>query len=434
MVKKKILVITIISFLLSLASLGESANKRLAFINANIFTPDKVIKGTMIIEKKRIAYLSSDIPSLDGMEVIDIKGKNIYPAIFDLASNLGIVEIPTVRGSVDNKEVGLINLSLKSFISFHADAPHVKVTKAGGVLYVNVAVRGELFGGKADLLKLDGWNWEDMLVKDSTGVFLTFPSVVQRGYRYYFTKKEKKKDLEKRRENHLKRIEKVFFLGSKPPEDTIQLASNDALETANKILSGKIPIWLEVYHPEDIEYAIDWMQRTLNKYPDIKFVLVTSVGIASFVGDVQQLGIPVVLTGVHKLPYLDSDAYDLAFRLPKILYNKGILFAISSGFDYSNVRNVPFGAATAVAYGLPKEVALSSITSAAAKIVGVDESLGSLEPGKLASFIVVDGDIFNTSSKIVDAWLEGKKLDISDNLHYKLYKRYLQRIEEDENR
>src|SRR5262249_17914942 len=83
------------------------------------------------------------------------------------------------------------------------------------------------------------------------------------------------------------------------------------------------------------------------------------------------------------LPQRQWDAYDSTYSAAAVLNKAGVRFAISdNGRDASNARNLPFHAGAAVAFGLPHDVGLRSVTLSAAEILGVADRLGSLDPGK----------------------------------------------------
>jgi imidazolonepropionase-like amidohydrolase len=87
-------------------------------------------------------------------------------------------------------------------------------------------------------------------------------------------------------------------------------------------------------------------------------------------------------------------------------------------------RNIPFLAGTAAAYGLTKEEALASITLNAAKILGVENKIGSLEEGKDATLFISSGDALDMKTNNVEwAFIRGKKLDLN-NEQKALYEKY----------
>ena len=102
-----------------------------------------------------------------------------------------------------------------------------------------------------------------------------------------------------------------------------------------------------------------------------------------------------------------------------MLFNDG-------GDDPSNARHLPHDAATAVAFGFPREKAVAAMTLEPAKLLGVGDRLGSLEAGKDATFILTDGDVLDLRSRVVGAYLDGRALDLTDK-QKRLYEKYRNR-------
>ena len=107
----------------------------------------------------------------------------------------------------------------------------------------------------------------------------------------------------------------------------------------------------------------------------------------------------------------DSD-YDEIFTLPARLEAAGVRWCMSSGNRASNVRNLPYTAALAVAYGLDKDVALRAITLRTAQMLGVGDVLGSIETGKSATLILTDGNPLEMATHVERAWIDGREIDL----------------------
>jgi imidazolonepropionase-like amidohydrolase len=88
-----------------------------------------------------------------------------------------------------------------------------------------------------------------------------------------------------------------------------------------------------------------------------------------------------------------------------------VRFCISDGggpFTAPNARNLPYHASMAAAFGLPKEEALKAVTIYAAQVLGVDDKLGSLEPGKIADVIVTNGDPLEIATTVEQVYIAGR--------------------------
>ena len=127
--------------------------------------------------------------------------------------------------------------------------------------------------------------------------------------------------------------------------------------------------------------------------------------------------VPVIIPAVYRLPARRSDPYDAAYTLPARLRKAGIRFCIAGvdRFSASNLRNLPYHAATAVAYGLPHDEAMKAMTLYPAQILGVDDRVGSLAPGKDATLILTDGDPLETTTQVHAAFIQGRRVDLIES-------------------
>jgi len=134
---------------------------------------------------------------------------------------------------------------------------------------------------------------------------------------------------------------------------------------------------------------------------------------------------PVILGRVLALPDEEDSPYDESFTLPAEAYKAGVKFAFGT-FTNEFVRNIPFQAATAVAFGLPHEEALKAVTINAAEIWGVSDKLGSVEKGKVADLLVTDGDPLEVRTLIKHLFINGKEVALG-NKQTRLYEKYMSR-------
>ena len=138
-------------------------------------------------------------------------------------------------------------------------------------------------------------------------------------------------------------------------------------------------------------------------------------------------GIPVVVGPVWSVPRDDYDPYDAAFANAAVLHRAGVPIAIMTS-DSENERNLPFHAATAVAYGLPLEEAVHAVTYSAAKILGVEAELGSLAVGKRADVVVTRGHLLEITTPVERLFIDGVEVDPRANRQTELYERYRARL------
>ncbi|MCP3691316.1 MAG: amidohydrolase family protein, partial [Planctomycetaceae bacterium] len=125
------------------------------------------------------------------------------------------------------------------------------------------------------------------------------------------------------------------------------------------------------------------------------------------------------------------DFYDDAYTLPERLRQQGIKFCISSfgRFGAANVRNLPYHAAVAAAFGLPEDEALKAITLSPAEILGVDQQVGSLQAGKDATLIITTGNPLETTTLVEQAFIQGRRVALNDR-HKRLWRKYQQKYQQ----
>jgi len=145
----------------------------------------------------------------------------------------------------------------------------------------------------------------------------------------------------------------------------------------------------------------------------------------------KQNNIAVMLNRVHSLPERQQDDIDLPYKLPYLLQKDSILFCLQNEGDMEgmNARNIPFLAGTARAYGLTNEQAVAALSYNAAKIMGVDKQMGTIEGGKDASFFISTGDALDMKTNcVILAFINGKKIALT-NLQQELYKKYVNKYQ-----
>ncbi|HYY94953.1 MAG TPA: amidohydrolase family protein, partial [Pyrinomonadaceae bacterium] len=122
--------------------------------------------------------------------------------------------------------------------------------------------------------------------------------------------------------------------------------------------------------------------------------------------------VPVILDSVLNLPLREDDPYDSLFQNASQLQAAGVRFCISTGDSGAHVRDLPFQAGMAAAYGLPKTEALKAVTIYPAQILGVASQVGSIEQGKLANLVIADGDLLEPRTNIRYLFINGRQIPL----------------------
>ena len=193
------------------------------------------------------------------------------------------------------------------------------------------------------------------------------------------------------------------------------------MEAMIPAVRGEQKLIIKVDRAQDIEAAIEWIRE--QKIPN---AVLSGVREGWRVADkIAAAGLPVLAGPVHAIASRGSDRYDKPYANAGLLAEAGVLVALRTG-ETENVRNLPFHAGFAAAYGLGKDEALRSITINPARIFGVDDEIGSLEVGKRATLFISDGDPFEPRTTIEQVFIDGYMIPMT-NRHIRLYDEFLDR-------
>lgn len=387
--------------------------------NATVVT---VTKGTLantsvLLENGKIAKVGTNL-SAEGAEVIDCTGMFIYPGIIDGGTRLGLVEVSSVPETVDYSEIGNVVPNMQALTTVNPNSEAIGVTRVSGVTTVLTVPSGGLFPGTAALINLNGYT-PDQMYGGFKAVAMTFPSSGRRGR---FDRRSDE-DIKKDGEKALKEANEIWTNAKNYLElktSGAQLAYYPEMEQLSKVVSGELALLIEVNVASDIQNAIKWVEGK-----NIK-VIFTGVSEGWRVADeIAKAKIPVVTGPVQELPTRASDRYDTPYANAGILAKAGVKVALRTD-DEENVRNLPFHAAFAAAYGLGKEEALRAVTINPAEIFGVADQYGSIEVGKRANVLVSTGDPFETRTQLLHVFIDGYRIPMS-NRHIRLYQEFLER-------
>ena len=273
-------------------------------------------------------------------------------------------------------------------------------------------------------MNLDGWNYQDALVAGEIGVHVSWPRtyVVNTWWERRSPEEQRKANEESRQQ-----LMKVFadakaYYDAKQADRKIDL--DQRWEAMTGLFDGSKKLYVHADDKRQLEQAID----TAQEY-GFELVLMGARDAWRIADKLAELNVPVVFGSPYGLPARNDEGYDQDFASPARLAEAGVNFAISYP-GYWDVRNLPFAAGNAVAFGLDQQQALAAITLKPAEIMGVADKLGSLEVGKSASLSVSEGDLLDPiGQKLTHLYIDGRKVSLSSR-HTELYEKYRQKPSE----
>ncbi|WP_428740443.1 amidohydrolase family protein [Tenacibaculum sp.] len=351
--------------------------------------------------------------------VIDAKGKHVYPGFIAANTSLGLAEIDAVRATRDADEIGTMLPHIRSIIAYNAESKVVETMRPNGVLIAQVAPRGGVISGTSSVVQLDAWNWEDAAVKIDDAIHMNWPKAFTNG-RWWMGEDpglKPNKDYQKNIDDF-----KDFFANAKSYLASDKSPKNLPFEALQGVINGSQKMFIHVSGKKEITDAVNTCKEI-----GIKNIVIVHGGEAEKVADLLKANnVPVILKRAHRLPDSEDTDYDLPYRSAKILSDAGILVGLGMEGDMERMstRNLPFYAGTYAAYGLGKEKALQLITSNNAKILGIDDKVGTLEVGKDATLFISEGDALDMRTNILTAaFIQGRKISLESH-QTKLWKRY----------
>ncbi len=398
---------------------GNAAGPTWAITNARIVTVSGPVipKGTIVIKGNRIEAVGANVSVPSGVKPVDAGGATVIPGMIDASTDIGLNE-PGVRNYDDVSEILPFDQMLRTRVAFRADSIAIPVARTEGITTIGVRPGGGTISGEIPVMNLDGWTWEEATLRPAAGLAFNYPGAAGgrgggggggRGGAAPAAGPDPIKTL-----NQLVARARVY---AKLPA-TRQVDWN--LEPFLPVLDRRQALYVSANTEQGIRDAVAWANRQ-----SVRIVLQTGADVQRLAGLLKQHDIPVILTTILSLPPREDEFHAYPYQTPGILAKAGVPFAFSSGgFQFS--RDVPFQAGRAVGWGLSREDALKALTLDAARILGVDSQVGSIEAGKVANLVVLHGDPLEIRSQIRHVIIAGRDISL-DNSQVELFKKYMSR-------
>ncbi|MGA2201723.1 MAG: amidohydrolase family protein [Terriglobales bacterium] len=384
--------------------------------------------GAIIMQGGKIiavgAASSVNVPS--GAQVIDVTGMTVYPGLIDSETNLGLTEISAEITTNDLVEISdEIMPHMHTAEAFHAESALIPVARMNGITNAVVAPEGaDTLPGQDSFIQLAGASATEMLLIRDNAMPLNFTGGERRNKGGFDKRKfpstrmglaaqlrqafldaqdykAKWADYERKKADAAKDKDK-----DKKPEPTAP-KRDLKLEALLPYLEGKKTIVLAAESPSDLETAVS----LANEFK-LKFVLNHISHSQPVLDYVASLKVPVIVGPIYEAPKED-ERYDTVYSLPAQLYKRGVKIVFAS-YSAHDVRNLPYQAGFATAFGLPYDEALKAITINAAEIWGVGDQLGSLDAGKTANVVVANGDPLDVKTDVKQVFIGGRAVPMTD--------------------
>jgi imidazolonepropionase-like amidohydrolase len=360
-------------------------------------------RGTIVFSEGKITAMGPGVRPPKSAEVIDGSGLFVYPGLIDAHTHLGLSEIGSVAGMHDDQEIGGIQPDLRALAAVNPHSELIPVTRANGITTVLTAPQGGLIAGQSAVIHLDGWVPGEMALREVYALHVIWPALDGT--------EEKKADDEKK----MKELREPFEAARRHrPGDR-----DPKIEAMLPYLRGERPVVFEANRAKEIRGAIAFAEEF-----GLKPVLSGGREAWKVAPMLAEKKVPVLIGAVMEIPYEPHDPYDAVFANPARLAEAGVKFAISSAESFAgNLRNTPYHAAWASAYGLDRDLALRSVTLHPAQILGLADRIGALAVGMEADLIVTTGDPLEVLTDVVYEFIGGRAVSL-ETKHTRSYEKF----------
>lgn len=362
--------------------------------------------ATLVIRDERIEAIGVDAVIPPEARLIDAQGAVITPGLFDAYTHLGLEEISGVIETRDDASGNpRYSAALDVTEGLNPRSTLIPVNRIEGITQAMSAPEsgeaGPLLAGQGAVIQLGlSAQPERFVAKPRAAQFaqLGEAGMAQiRGGRPALMLALREAFEEVRGAGQASSIQRPALLGALD------------VEALKPVLAGDTPLVVRINRAADI--------RALLKLAEdygIRLVIHGGAEAHLLAAELAAKNVPVILDPTEDLP---SHFESLAARADAaaILQRAGVLIAISSASDQGshNSRNIRQLAGNAVAHGLAWKAALAAITLNPARIYGLDSTMGSLEAGKLANFVIWDGDPLEVTSAATQVYAEGRAIPMT---------------------
>jgi imidazolonepropionase-like amidohydrolase len=391
--------------------------------------------GTVLVEDGKIKAVGTDVSIPPGAKVIDAAGKVVMPGMMDAGDQLGLVEIPGEPVTDDSTEYNdPIHPELRVLDALNPGSELFRVTRAEGITSaVSTPAGGNLIAGQSAVINLDGGTVRKIVIASPAALVINLGESSKATYgskgkppqtrmgQMAMLRQEFLSAQHYQAELKAYADKLVAKSGTEKDKDekakpTAPPAKNLKMEALVAALDGKLPVVIRANRVSDIEMA-------LRLADEFRFRLILSDAASAWrlANQLAAKKIPVIVGPILQEPS-DMESLDVRLENAAILHKAGVPIAIQTDTT-DGVRDLPFDVEYAIACGLPRDAALAAVTLNPARFFGLEDRLGSLDVGKQADLVVLDGMPFHVKTHVVTELINGKVVDLS-NRQTELYEFY----------
>jgi imidazolonepropionase-like amidohydrolase len=389
--------------------------------------------ATIIIRDGKITAVGKGVAIPSGAKIIDAKGLEVYPGIFNAITELGINEIGAVDASVDSNELGEYNPQLVTASAVNPASAHIPVTRADGITHVISAMGagggrgggGSVIPGQASLFNLAGWTMDEMQIRRSAAMTVNWPNLPggagggRGGAAAGGAGGATRAEYDRRIAELAEWLDRARHY-AQATQNKANFVRDLKLEALVPVIKGEMPLFVMANQANQIREAVAFCDKQ-----KLKMILATGTAAGEVKDLLKEKSIPVVLRPTLTLVRGEDDPYDMSLTLAGELSKAGVKIAFGS-FGNEFARRITQQVGNSVAYGLPHDEGLKALTIYPAEMFGVSKELGTIEVGKMANLIITNGDLLELTTEVKYLFIRGMQTS-TDNRHRQLYEEYRKR-------
>lgn len=363
-------------------------------------------KGDLLIENGKIVEMGENIEK-PGANSIDLEGKYIFPGFIDAHSHIGLYEEGVGANYGDgNEATDPVTPDVRAIDAFNPYDSAIERALEGGITTVMI-VPGSAnpIGGQGAIIKFRSKIVDEMIIKEPAGLKMAMGENPKRVYgdqqktpgtrlgvasiiRNYFTEVR----------NYIEKKEKALKETGSFSEKNLKM------ELGEKVLKGELPARIHAHRTDDILTAI-----RISEEFNFELVIEHASEAYKIPDFVYEKKIPVVLGPLFGFR-TKLETRGKTYEAIKIINEKGILAAFTCDHPVLPLEHLTIQLGTALRYGSKEEELLKMITINPAKILGIDNRVGSLEKGKDADLVIWSSHPFDLNARVEKVYIEGKKI------------------------
>jgi len=407
--------------LLSLLASAAVNAEKLAIVGGQVHTMGEMgvlEQGTVLINDGKIESVTTSLDVPAGYKRIDADGKVVTPGLIGAMTSLGLVEVSMSAGpvhhSVDHHAVSKTGAALDVSYAINTDATVVGVSRLEGVTSAATSIQfsDQLFQGQGAVISLDP-NGDPIVASNAFMVLKVTGAAAQ-------ANGGSKAALWVAIETAFNEAKEAAIKGQSPmfryADSWHGITSKADAKALQEVLKGTMPLFMYADSAADIRQVIRFKQRNSG----IKVTLVGGVEAWRVAEDLAAESISVILDPENNLP---GNFEQLGATLGNAAKLEAAGVKVAIGMNTHNIRLATQHAGNAVSYGLSHKQGLAALTINPATILGVDNTLGSLEAGKQADVVIWSGDPLEVTQSAEQVIINGQPIEMTSRQD-KLMKRY----------